>query len=133
MDRSTFFITDFLDEYPNDYACLEMLFSLRFGQDFVCPSCQRATHWYRIRSAQAYSCKWCGHHLHPTAGTAFQGARVPLQTWFYAVYRFTTRPNGVTAKELQRELGVTYKTAWRMATLIRQHMPAARPLRSRSE
>ena len=65
---------------------------------------------------------WCGHHLHPTVGTPFEQTRTPLQLWFYAIHLFTTTRHGVSAKELERQLGVTYKTAWRMAGLIRQHM-----------
>lgn len=71
---------------------------------------------------RAYSCQWCGHHLHPTVGTPFEQTRTPLQYWFYAMYLFTTTRHGVPAKELQRQLGVTYKTAWRMGHEIRKHM-----------
>ncbi len=56
------------------------------------------------------------------AGTFFQDSRTPLQKWFYAIYLFTTTRHGVAAKELQRQLSVTYKTAWRMAHEIRKHM-----------
>lgn len=95
---------------------------MRFGQGFACPSCERPSNWYRIKAERAYSCQWCGHHLHPTVGTPFEQTRTPLQLWFYAIHLFTTTRHGVSAKELQRQLGVTYKTAWRMAGLIRQHM-----------
>jgi transposase-like protein len=88
----------------------------------VCPSCERAANWYRIKAERAYSCQWCGHHLHPTVGTPFEQTRTPLQLWLYAIHLFTTTRNGVAAKELERQLGVTYKTAWRMAGLIREHM-----------
>jgi transposase-like protein len=60
--------------------------------------------------------------LHPTVGTPFEDTRTPLQLWFYAIYLFTTSRHGVPAKELERQLGVTYKTAWRMARVIREHM-----------
>ena len=115
-------ITQFFRQYPTDEACLTHLFNVRFGQGFECPSCERPSNWYRIKAERAYSCQWCGHHLHPTVGTPFEQTRTPLQLWFYAIYLFTTTRNGVAAKELQRQLGVTYKTAWRMAGLIREHM-----------
>jgi transposase len=89
---------------------------------FECPSCERASKWFRIKTERAYSCQFCGHHLHPTVGTPFEQTRTPLQLWFYAIYRFATTRHGVPAKELQRQLGVTYKTAWRMAGLICEHM-----------
>jgi len=108
--------------YPDDETCLQHLFDVRFGQGFECPSCERDSNWYRIKAERAYSCQWCGHHLHPTVGTPFEKTRTPLQLWFYAIHLFTTTRHGVSGKELQRQLGVTYKTAWRMAKLIREHM-----------
>lgn len=114
--------TQFFRLFPDDETCLTHLFNVRFGQGFECPSCERPSNWYRIKAERAYSCQWCGHHLHPTVGTPFEQTRTPLQLWFYAVHLFTTTRHGVSAKELERQLGVTYKTAWRMATLIRQHM-----------
>ena len=115
-------IAQFFKQYPTDEACLQHLFEVRFGQGFECPSCERPSKWFRIKAERAYSCQFCGHHLHPTVGTPFEQTRTPLQLWFYAIYLFTTTRHGVPAKELQRQLGVTYKTAWRMAGLIREHM-----------
>ena len=115
-------ISQFFQQFPNDEACLSHLFEVRFGQGYTCPSCERPSKWFRIKAERAYSCQWCGHHLHPTVGTPFEQTRTPLQLWFYAIFLFTTTRNGVAAKELQRQLGVTYKTAWRMAGLIREHM-----------
>ena len=112
----------FFKQFPDDETCLKHLFDVRFGQGFECPSCERSTRWYRIKAERAYSCQFCGHHLHPTVGTPFQQTRTPLQLWFYAIHLFTTTRHGVSAKELQRQLGVTYKTAWRMAHEIRDHM-----------
>lgn len=112
----------FLKQFPDDEACLQHLFEVRFGQGFDCPRCERSAKWYRIQAERAYSCGYCGHHLHPTVGTPFHRTRTPLQSWFYAIFMFTTTRNGVAAKELQRQLGVTYKTAWRMAFEIRKHM-----------
>ncbi|MDO9370532.1 MAG: IS1595 family transposase [Sphingopyxis sp.] len=115
-------IAQFFKRFPNEETCLNHLFDVRFGQGFECPRCERASKWFRIKAERAYSCQWCGHHLHPTVGTPFEKTRTPLQSWFYAIFLFTTTRNGVAAKELQRQLGVTYKTAWRMADLIRKHM-----------
>ncbi len=112
----------FFQQFPDDETCLNHLFDVRFGQGHVCPKCERASKWFRIKAERAYSCQWCGHHLHPTVGTPFEQTRTPLQLWFYAMYLFTTTRHGVSAKELQRQLGVTYKTAWRMGHEIRKHM-----------
>ncbi len=108
--------------YPDDETCLQHLFNVRFGQGYECPKCERESKWFRIKAERAYSCQWCGHHLHPTVGTPFEKTRTPLQLWFYAIHLFTTTRHGVSAKELERQLGMTYKTAWRMAKLIREHM-----------
>lgn len=115
-------VREFFKLFPDDESCLEHLFNVRFGQGFECPKCERDSRWYRIKAERAYSCQWCGHHLHPTVGTPFAKTRTPLQLWFYAIFMFTTTRNGVAAKELQRQLGVTYKTAWRMGHEIRKHM-----------
>ncbi|MEO5612034.1 MAG: IS1595 family transposase, partial [Sphingomicrobium sp.] len=115
-------IRDFFKLFPDDETCLNHLFNVRFGQGHKCPSCKRPSNWYRIKAERAYSCQWCGYHLHPTVGTPFAKTRTPLQLWFYAIYLFTTTRNGVASKELQRQLGVTYKTAWLMADRIRAHM-----------
>lgn len=122
MSKKPQTVAQFFKQFPDDESCLNHLFEIRFGQGFECPSCGRASKWFRIKAERAYSCQFCGHHLHPTVGTPFEQTRTPLQMWFYAIYLFTTTRNGVAAKELERQLGVTYKTAWRMAHLIREHM-----------
>ena len=115
-------IREFFKQFPDDEACLAHLFNVRFGTEHACPKCGTVGRWYRIKAERAYSCGGCGHHLHPTVGTPFEQTRTPLQLWFYAIHLFTTTRHGVSAKELQRQLGVTYKTAWRIGHEIRLHM-----------
>lgn len=115
-------VRQFLKQFPDDEACLEHLFTVRFGQGHTCDRCQRSAKWYRIKAERAYSCEWCGNHLHPTVGTIFAKSRTSLQDWFYVIFKFTQTRHGVSAKEIQRELGVTYKTAWRMCREVRKHM-----------
>lgn len=115
-------VREFFKQFPDDDACLKHLFDVRFGQGHTCPKCEREAKWYPIKAERAFSCQWCGHHIHPTVGTLFEKSSTPLQLWFYAIFKFTATRHGVSAKELQRELGVTYKTAWRMARMIREHM-----------
>jgi len=117
-------VTAFFKQFPDDEACLEHLFNTSYGQGHECPKCEREAKWYRIKAERAYSCQWCGHHLHPTVGTPFQQSRTSLQLWFFAIFLFIKSRNGVSAKELERQLGVTYKTAWRMGHEIRKHMAA---------
>ncbi len=118
----TLTVTDFFRQFPTDDACLEHLWNVRFGDEVECEKCGKVGKFYRLRKEPAYSCPRCGHHIHPMVGTPFAKSRTPLQKWFYAMYLFTTTRHGVAAKELQRQLGVTYKTAWRMGHLIRKHM-----------
>ena len=115
-------VRQFFSQFPNDEACLAHLFEVRFGQGHECPKCKRSAKWYRLASEQAFSCQWCGHHIHPMVGSIFEKSSTPLQLWFYAIFLFTQTRHGVSAKELQRQLGVTYKTAWRMGSMIRKHM-----------
>ena len=117
-------VRQFFQQFNDDQACLDHLFETRFGQGYVCSKCEREAKWYPLKSELAYSCQWCGNHLHPMVGAIFEKSRTPLQLWFYAIFLFTTSRHGVSGKELQRQLGVTYKTAWRMAALIREHMAA---------
>ncbi|MCE0497155.1 MAG: IS1595 family transposase [Methylacidiphilales bacterium] len=121
-EKASITIRDFFRQFPSDNACLEHIFTIRFGQGHACPKCERKANWYKIQAERAYSCQWCGHHLHPTVGTPFEDSRTPLQLWFYAIYLFTTSRHGVPAKELERQLGVTYKCAWRMGHEIRKHI-----------
>lgn len=117
-----FTVTEFFKRFPNDDACLDHLMAVRYGETLDCPKCGKHGRFARIKKMPAFSCAWCGHHIHPMAGTPFQSTRTPLQKWFYAMYFFTTTRHGVPAKELQRQLGVTYKTAWRMGHEIRKYM-----------
>lgn len=117
-----FTVTDFFRRFPDDDTCLNHLMKIRYGFELDCPKCGKHGKFSRIRKQPAYQCAWCGHHIHPMAGTPFERSRTPLQKWFYAMYLFTTSRHGVPAKELQRQLGVTYKTAWRMGHEIRKYM-----------
>lgn len=117
-----FTVTDFFKRFPDDDSCLNHLMSIRYGFELDCPKCSRHGKLSRIKKQPAYQCAWCGHHIHPMAGTSFERSRTPLQKWFYAMYLFTTSRHGVPAKELQRQLGVTYKCAWRMGHEIRKYM-----------
>ena len=114
-------IQEFFRQFPDDDACLAHLFKIRFGDNPACPRCGEIGKFRRLSKMPAWTCN-CGNHLHPMVDTPFERSRTPLQKWFFAIFMFTTTRNGVAAKELQRALGVTYKTAWRMAWLIREYM-----------
>jgi transposase-like protein len=115
-------VQDFFKKFPDDETCLEHLMMLRFGNPLYCPKCGAEGQFAKLKKLPAYACPTCGHHIHPMVGTPFERSRTPLQKWFYAMYLFTTSRHGVPAKELQRQLGVTYKTAWRMGHELRKYM-----------
>lgn len=114
-------VQDFFRMFPDDDACLAHLFKVRYGDEPVCPKCGQVNTFHKLAKMPAYTCN-CGHHIHPMVNTPFHRSRTPLQKWFFAMFMFTTTRNGVAAKEIQRQMGVTYKTAWRMANLIRKYM-----------
>ena len=113
----------FQETFPDDEACLEHIMKARYGgTELECPKCKQYGKFYRMTKDRGYVCQHCGHHLHPTVGTPMERSRTPLHKWFYAMFLFSTSRHGVAAKELQRQLKVTYKCAWRMAHEIRKYM-----------
>jgi transposase len=109
-----FSVRGFFERFQNDDVCLEHVMEVRYGLRHVCEKCGKDATFHRLVNRHAFSCSACGDHVYPCAGTIFQDSRTPLQSWFYAIYLFIATRHGVSGKELQRTLGVTYKTAWRM-------------------
>jgi len=112
-------LKDFERDFPNDDVCLEWLKNHLYPNGITCQKCQRVTKHYRIKGRTAYSCDICGTHFYPMAQTILKKSTTPLTSWMYAIYLLASTRCGVSAKQLQRELGVTYKTAWRMFHQIR--------------
>jgi transposase len=125
---SEYSLTEFQRQFPDDAACLEHLWRTRHspdGEHAHCPGCdcRRVFKRYETKQQrQSWTCTGCGHHLHPTAGTIFHRSSTSLQLWFYAMYLMTSTRCGISAKQLERELGVHYKTAWRMFNKIRNEL-----------
>jgi len=103
-------------EFPNEDACLKFLFEAKKLR--ACPRCGTEPRFYKLNGRKCYSCMHCALHIYPTAGTIFHKSETPLKSWFFAIFLFGNSKNGVSAKELERHLGVTYKCAWRMKRLI---------------
>jgi len=113
-------IQDFKSQFPNDAACLEHLKEQRFpGGITYCEKCQQDRKHYRITGRPVYSCDHCGTQISPMAGTIFEHSSTSLVLWYYAMYLMASTRCGISAKQIQRETGVTYKTAWRMFRQIR--------------
>ena len=117
-------------EFPDDEACLQWLWRKRYSPDgdyAYCKRCGTARTFKRYKTnppRPSWSCTACGLHLTPLAGTVFHKSSTSLHLWFYAFYLMTSTRCGISAKQLERELGVTYKTAWRMMNLIRNRLMA---------
>ncbi len=118
-------VGEFFARFPDDDTCLNHIMEVRFGMRHVCQVCGVEGTFHKLTNRRAFSCSSCGDHIYPTAGTVFQDTRTPLRVWFYAIYLFVTTRHGVSGKELERTLGVTYKTAWRMGQQIRILMAKA--------
>lgn len=117
MERYT--IADFNRDFPDDDACLEWLKNHLYPSGIFCQKCGQVTKHHKIATRRSYSCDICGHHVHPTSATIFEKSTTPLKLWFYAIYLISSTRCGISAKQIQRETGVTYKTAWRMFHEIR--------------
>lgn len=113
-----FTIDEFKALYPNDDACLDKIFKLRF-EGLICPKCESDKPYTRVKDRRAYQCPCCSYQLYPTKDTIFEKSTTPLTYWFSAIYMQTTTRNGVAAKELERTLKICYKTALRMAHQIK--------------
>jgi transposase len=122
---SDFSLVEFMCEYPDDAACLDKLWRDSYAPDghtADCPRCERPRRFHRTRTRASYTCDSCGLHIHPMKGTIFEKSTTSLQLWFYALYLVASTRCGISAKQLERELGVTYKTAHRMMKRIRTEL-----------
>jgi len=114
-----FTVHQFNEQFPDEDSCLNHVRDMVWPDGIECRKCQEITNHYRISGRKAYSCQDCGTQMYPLAGTIFEKSSTPLKSWFYAMYLMASTRTGISAKQLERELGVTYKTAWRMFKQIR--------------
>lgn len=126
--ESRYSLVEFMADFPDDETCLRWLWNTRYNLGDTTAHCERCGEVRTFRryiakqQRQDWTCIACGLHVHPTAGTIFHKSSTSLHLWFYAMYLMTSTRCGISAKQLERELGVTYKTAWRMFTLIRNEL-----------
>lgn len=124
MAKFTF--KEFQAEYPDDAACLDRIMEIQYGgSETNCPTCGEIRQFHAMHRRRAYACQVCGHHIYPCAETIFHKSRTNLTKWFFAMYLMTSTRHGVAAKEVQRQIGCTYKTAWRMCHELRKLMASA--------
>ena len=129
---SRYSLMEFMRDFPDDNACLNWLWQTSYalddaGETAHCEKCDAVRVFARYETKQqrqSWTCTGCGTHVHPTAGTIFHKSSTSLHLWFYAIYLMSSTRCGISAKQLEREIGVTYKTAWRMFRLIRTELMA---------
>jgi len=114
-------INQFRAAYPDNDACLDKLFTLRYT-NLVCPKCDSDKLFTKVKNRMSYQCPCCSFQVYPMAGTIFEKSRTPLTHWFYLIFLQTTTRNGVAAKEVERQLNVCYETALRMCHQVKKLM-----------
>jgi transposase-like protein len=116
-------IQQFNSQFPTNDACLDWLKAERWPSGLIpCEKCGKDRKHHRVTGRPAYACDYCGSMISPMAGSIFEKSSTSLRTWFYAMYLMSATRCGISAKQIQRETGVTYKTAWRMFKQIRTLM-----------
>jgi hypothetical protein len=126
---------EFQERFPDEGACLEYLAASRWPDGYRCPACGGEHAWVLARR-HLWECARCRHQASVTAGTVMHGTRTPLRLWFWAAYLVTTHTPGISAVQLQRQLGLSrYETAWLMLQKLRRAMvaPEREPLQGEVE
>ena len=114
-------VSDFNREFANDDACLEYIKEQRCPNGVTkCEKCSIERKHHRVTGRTAYACDHCGNHIYPLTGTVFARSTTSLKSWFYVIYLMGSTNSRISAKRIQRETGVTYKTAWRTLREIRR-------------
>ena len=123
-------LSEFQTSFADETSCAAFLFERRWPQGFVCPACGDGRAAFLRSRAHTYECPDCGRQTSITAGTVMHRSKLPLTVWFWAAHLMVTHSNGMSAVQLEAQLGVTYKTAWLLAQKLRRSMidPHREPL-----
>jgi len=118
-------LLEFQRRFPDPAACAAWLTAARWPDGFVCPACGSVRGWALATKASTFECAACRRQTSVTAGTVLHGSKLPLTVWFWAAYLMATHSNGISALQLQKQLGLgSYKTAWLLAAKLRRAMVA---------
>jgi len=116
-------IKDLHKDFPTDEACLKLLFNTLHSEKCSCGGTYSPlfhTIDGQLEGRKQYQCSKCRYQIAPTSNTIFHKSDTPLTLWFHAIWAFSNAKSGISAKEMERQLGVTYKCAWRILSLIRK-------------
>ena len=109
--------------FPDEASCARHLAARRWPDGFVCPACGHDRGWELKRRRASWECAACGKETSVTAGTIMHRSHLPLKTWFMAVHIVTSHSNGISALQLQAQLGLgSYKSAWLLLHKLRRAM-----------
>jgi len=127
---------EFREWFGTEAQCRAFLIELRWGEGFACPQCGHRGH-ARMQKRKLMQCNRCKHQVGFTAGTVFHSTKLPLTTWFLAIYHLVQAKGGISSVELGRRLGVKQQTAWSMKQKLMRAMAEEEegkpPLRERVE
>jgi transposase-like protein len=116
-------LLEFQRHFPDDAACATYLAAARWPEGFVCPACGGCRACLLVTKADTYQCSACHKQTSVTAGTVMHGSKLSLTVWFWAAYLMATHSNGISARQLWRQLGLgSYKSAWLLAAKLRRAM-----------
>lgn len=114
---------EFEARFPDDAACARYLVGRRGPDGFVCPVCGARKGWALNHDRPAWECAGCRRQTSVTAGTVMHGSHLPLRTWFMAAHIVASHSNGISAIQLQAQVGIgSYKAAWLLLHKLRRAM-----------
>ena len=118
-------LLEFQRRFPDDAACASYLTAARWPDGFVCPACGSVKGWALTTKAWTHECAACQRQTSVTAGTVLHGSKLKLTVWFWAAYLMATHSNGISALQLQKQLGLgSYKSAWLLCAKLRRALVA---------
>src|SRR6201984_637603 len=123
-------LSQFQEAFSDEASCAAFMFKRRCPDGFVCPACGNRRVAALKSGPRLLGCLDCGRQTSVTAGTTMHRSKLPLTTWFWAAHLMTTHSNGMSARQLEDQLGVTYKAAWLLTQKLRRSMvdPNREPL-----
>src|SRR6266699_3694384 len=115
-------LAEFQKSFPDEESCAAFLIKRRWPDGFACPGCGKCRAVGLKSRPRLHECLDCGRQTSVTAATAMHRSKLPLTAWFWAAHLMTTHSNGMSARQLEEQLGVTYKTAWLLTQKLRRSM-----------